>query len=120
MCTESDPPPMPLINSRLPTLALTIGALSIAACSNDKQAAEDVLAEDSTLALDVMSARGVSITVQPPDTTSPSAADTPVAAPSTSIATNPAPSKPIALNTIPAEPQPTLRFQLTIQRASLR
>jgi len=58
--------------------------------------------------------------LQPPDTTSPSAADTPVAAPSTSIATNPAPSKPIALNTIPAEPQPILRVQSTSKRAVRR
>lgn len=109
----------------LRTFALTLGALYIAACSNDKQVTKDVLAEDSTLALEVLSARGDSIAMQEPDTTPPSAADTPVSTPATSIAaTTPStdPSTSIALNSVPAQPAPRRRAssssKLTVRRST--
>lgn len=107
------------MTSRLRTFALTIGALYIAACSNDKPLTKDVLAEDSTLALDVMSAGADSITIQPADTTSPSAADTPVATPSTSVATGPVASPSIALNTAPAQAEPDTRVRSTTRRSPI-
>ncbi|HZJ01448.1 MAG TPA: hypothetical protein VFD22_12370 [Gemmatimonadaceae bacterium] len=103
----------------LRTLAFTAGVISIAACSNDKLATKDVLAEDSTLALDVMSARGDSITIQPPDTTTPPAADTPIAIAS-APATTSAPSTSIALSTVPAQPEPKLHVQSRAKRTARR
>jgi len=103
----------------LRTLAFTAGVISIAACSNDKLATRDVLAEDSTLALDVMSARGDSITIQPPDTTTPSAADTPIAIAS-APATTSAPSTSIALSAVPAQPEPKLHVQSSTKRTAPR
>jgi len=72
----------------LRTLALAIGTCTIAACSKDSKPMADVLAEDSTLALEVMSAHGDSL-IQESDT-------------ATTVATTPPDIAPPAAS----EPQP--------------
>lgn len=106
------------MNSAQRTLALTIGVLSIGACSNRKQTAEDVLAEDSTLALEVMSAKADSVSFQD-DSTPAEVASTPIE--STPVESNPVTSGPVtsssvtsnsvSANAVPAQRKPQLHVQ---------
>lgn len=102
----------------LRTLALTIGAFTIAACSKDSKPMADVLAEDSTLALEVMSAHGDSLT-QSADT--PTAEPAEVASTSPSTAPEPAPSPILAPPAEPeARPQPEARAVRRVRAQSHR
>jgi hypothetical protein len=58
MCTKVNPQPDgPLMNTAIRTLALTLGtAATLAGCGDDSKPVGDVLAEDSTLAREVMMA----------------------------------------------------------------
>lgn len=111
------------MSSAFRTIALTIGTLFIAACSSDKQVAEDVLAEDSTLALEVMSARPDSVLVDTAEL-APSNTTPPNTAPSTSVAVNvePAPiaqpSSPVRTRSVrrAAPPKSTARLVIAPQK----
>jgi hypothetical protein len=93
------------MKTALRNVSLTLGAtLALAACSNDSRSAEDVLAEDSTLALEVMSANQDTLPIQVDSDTSagePQIAE-PAQAPAPTV--EPSPSPPVIAKQAPQSP----------------
>lgn len=97
------------MNTALRNLTLTLGALALAACSKDSRSAEDVLAEDSTLALEVMAANQDTLPIQV-DTGVPTpefAQAEPVESPAPKIEAAPAPA--VIAQEAPIAPAPRRR-----------
>lgn len=109
------------MNSVLRTCTFALGAFTIAACSSDSRPVEDVLAEDSTLTLDVMSANRDSLTI-PTDTAAPpvEVAVAPAPIESTSEALESEPVRPATVQQRQSTPRHTIRRQRTSAPKSSR